>query len=77
MGWTRRFAQVREGGRVASPHAVQLEPKDGSGIEVVGYDGIPGREALDRLNALIQRRPFVVHLSDRFALGTRRMRTGR
>lgn len=67
-GLDTAIAAVRQGGRVAYPHGVQPEPQGRSGVEAVGYDGTPGRAVFDRLNALVESRPFHVHVSDRFAL---------
>lgn len=67
-GLDTAIAAVRQGGRVAYPYGVQPEPRGRAGVEVVGYDGTPGRAAFDRLNALVESRPFHVHVSDRFAL---------
>lgn len=61
-------AAIRKGGRIAFPHGVQPEPQGRPGVEAIGYDGIPDRATFDRLNALIERGPFSVHLADRFAL---------
>jgi NADPH:quinone reductase-like Zn-dependent oxidoreductase len=37
-------------------------------VQVIGYDGTPDRQVFDELNALIERRPFSVHISRRFPL---------
>jgi NADPH:quinone reductase-like Zn-dependent oxidoreductase len=62
------IAAVRAGGRVAYPHGVRPAPTGRPDIDVIGYDGNPHREVLDRLSALVASRPFSVHISDRFAL---------
>jgi NADPH2:quinone reductase len=67
-GLDEAIAAVREGGRVAHPHGVQPEPRGRAGVQVIGYDGTPDRQVFDRLNALIERRPFSVHISGRFPL---------
>lgn len=61
-------AAVRDGGTVAYPFGVQPEPKGSARVTAKGYMGAPGREALDRLNALIASSSFFVHLSDQFDL---------
>lgn len=60
-------AAVREGGRVAHPYGVR-PPKGRAGVQVIGYEGRPDRDVLDRLNALIERRPFSLHIEHRFPL---------
>ncbi len=62
------IAAVRQGGRVAYPHGVQPEPKGRPGVEAVGYNGEPGRQAFDRLNALIEAGPFSVGVDQTFPL---------
>jgi len=62
------IAAVRPGGRVAYPFGVQPEPTARSGVEAKGYMGAPGREVLDKLNELIGRRKFVVHVAEQFDL---------
>ncbi|MBD0320351.1 MAG: hypothetical protein ICV87_08455 [Gemmatimonadetes bacterium] len=37
-------------------------------MEAAGYDGSPGRDVFDRLNAVIESSPFAVHVSRQFAL---------
>ena len=59
---------VRDGGAVAYPFGVQPEPTGGPRVAAKGYMGAPGREALDRLNALIASSNFFVHISDQFDL---------
>jgi NADPH2:quinone reductase len=67
-GLDTAIAAVRKGGRVAYPHGVQPEPKGRPGVEVIGFDGVPDRQVLDKLNALIESRPFSVHIFKTFAL---------
>lgn len=55
-GLNDAIAGVRAGGRVAYPHGVQPVPTGRPDIEVIGYDGTPGREVLDRLSALVAAR---------------------
>jgi NADPH:quinone reductase-like Zn-dependent oxidoreductase len=67
-GLDTAIAAVRQGGRVAYPHGVQPAPEGWAGVEAVGYDGTPGRAVFDKLNALVESRPFHVHISGRFPL---------
>lgn len=65
----KALAAVREGGRVAYPNGVHPEPKARAGIMVMkGYDGTPSPELLRKLNALIEKGPFEVHLARMFPL---------
>ena len=56
------LAMMRKGGRVAYPNGVEPEPRAPRGVRVRAYDGKPSREAFDRLNHLIGRKPFHVEL---------------
>lgn len=67
-GLDTAIAAVRDSGRVAYPHGVQPEPQGKPGVAATAYEGAPGREVMDRLNAWIESRRFVVHISGRFAL---------
>ena len=60
--------RVRKGGKVAFPGGVQPEPTAPDGVEVKMYMGAPGREALDRLNGLIEHGPFSMHVAGRMPL---------
>jgi len=62
------LALVRRGGRIAYPHGVEPEPRAPEGVTLLAYDGDPGRDALDRLNALISRGPFHVELGHVYRL---------
>ncbi|HEX9049814.1 MAG TPA: NADP-dependent oxidoreductase [Anaeromyxobacter sp.] len=53
---------LREGGRVAHPNGVEPAPEGPPGVQVLAYDGEPGREALERLNRLIAAGPFHVEV---------------
>ena len=64
----RALAAMREGGRVAYPNGVEPEPKAPSGVSVQSYDGMPDREAIERLNRLIESGPFIVHIDRTFTL---------
>ncbi|MDB5392158.1 MAG: hypothetical protein JWM11_7804 [Planctomycetaceae bacterium] len=59
---------VRDGGRVAYPNGVQPEPKDRDGIEIENYDGTPHPGMIAKLNELIERGPFEVHIARTFPL---------
>ena len=67
-GLDAAIAAIRTGGRVAYPRGVQPEPKGRPGVESVGFDGVPDRQVLDKLNTLIESRPFTVHVFKSFAL---------
>jgi NADPH:quinone reductase len=54
--------QVKKGGRVAYPNGVEPKPETARGVTVRAFDGEPGPEAFDRLNALISRDPFHVEV---------------
>jgi NADPH:quinone reductase-like Zn-dependent oxidoreductase len=53
---------IRKGGRIAHPNGVEPAPKGPPGVPVLAYDGIPGRDALERLNRLIAAGPFHVEV---------------
>lgn len=59
---------VRDGGRVAYPNGVQPVPEARAGIRVQSYDGFPTRELMDKLNSLIDKEPFEVHVARTFPL---------
>ena len=62
------IAALRPGGRLAYPNGVQPEPKGGSGVETLGYNGTPDRQTFDRLNALIEAGTFNVQVDRTFPL---------
>lgn len=62
------LSTLREGGRAAYPHGVEPEPRPVDGIQLQAYDADPCREALERLNRLVERGPFEVHISGIFQL---------
>ncbi|MGE5611838.1 MAG: quinone oxidoreductase family protein [Bacillota bacterium] len=64
----RALEAVRNGGRVAYPHGVEPEPQARPGIAVQSYDGTPSPEAMERLNRLIEKAPFEVHVARTFPL---------
>jgi NADPH:quinone reductase-like Zn-dependent oxidoreductase len=62
------LAEVKRGGRVAHPNGVEPAPRAPEGVSVVAYDGEPGRDVLDRLNALVSAGPFHVELGRTYRL---------
>jgi NADPH:quinone reductase len=64
----RAPAAVRDGGRVAYPNGVMPEPKARPGVRLSSYDVIPGQEATDKLNRLIDSGPFEIHVARTFPL---------
>ena len=64
----RALVAIRPDGRVAHPNGVMPVPKPPSGVSVEAYDGEGGREAMDRLNELIEDGPFEVHVHRVFPL---------
>jgi NADPH:quinone reductase-like Zn-dependent oxidoreductase len=61
-GFDRALAELKQGGRVAYPHGVEPEPRPPRGVDVIGYDGVPSRDAFERLNQLIEPAPFHIEL---------------
>jgi NADPH:quinone reductase-like Zn-dependent oxidoreductase len=59
---------IRKGGRIAHPNGVEPAPEGPGGVEVLAYDGEPGRDALERLNRLIAAGPFHVEVSRAYRL---------
>jgi len=59
---------IRSSGRVAYPRGVEPEPKARPGISINSYDGTPSREAMQKLNRLIEKAPFEVHVARTFPL---------
>ena len=64
----RALSAIRPGGRIAYPNGVMPEPKAPKGVSSDAYDGEGGREAIDRLNQLIEAGPFQVHVHRVFPL---------
>lgn len=60
--------KVREGGRVAAPNGVTPEPHAPRGIKMLHYDGDRSHAALLRLNEIIKKTPFKVHVAQTFRL---------
>jgi NADPH:quinone reductase len=59
---------VRAGGRAAYPNGVQPEPRAPDGVRLDAYNGDPDRDIIDRLNRLVERGPFDVHVARTFPL---------
>jgi NADPH:quinone reductase-like Zn-dependent oxidoreductase len=57
-----------EGGRAAFPNGVQPAPKGRPGIKIQSYDGLPKPGTIAKLNQLIERSPFEVHVARTFPL---------
>ena len=64
----RVLSAIRAGGRVAYPNGVMPAPKARDGVSIDAYDGEGGREAVARLNELIEAGPFEVHVDRVFPL---------
>jgi NADPH:quinone reductase-like Zn-dependent oxidoreductase len=62
------LAAVRKGGRVAHPNGVEPVPRAPEGVTVTAYDGLPGRDAFERLNELIAAGPFHVEVGRVYSL---------
>jgi len=64
----RALSAIRPDGRIAYPNGVAPEPKAPERVSIDAYDGEGGREAIDRLNQLIEAGPFEVHVHRVFPL---------
>jgi NADPH2:quinone reductase len=64
----RALSAIRAGGRIAYPNGVMPEPKAPKRVSVDAYDGESGRDAIDRLNHLIEAGPFEVRVHRVFPL---------
>ena len=64
----RALAAIRRDGRIAHPNGVMPVPKPPAGVSIEAYDGEGGREAIDRLNELIEAGQFEVHVHRVFPL---------
>jgi NADPH:quinone reductase-like Zn-dependent oxidoreductase len=64
----KALTAVRDGGRVAYPNGVEPEPKMWPGVSIQSYDGMPDRQAIEKLNRLIEAGPFEVHVACTFPL---------
>ena len=67
-GLSEALALIKRDGRVAYPHGVEPEPEVPAGVTRLAYDGTPGRDALERLNALIGSGRFHVELDRMYRL---------
>ncbi len=61
-GLNEALRHVARGGRVAHPNGVEPVPEIPEGVKRFGYDGTPGKDAFERLNALIGSAPFHIEL---------------
>jgi NADPH:quinone reductase len=59
---------LRDGGRVAYPNGVEPAPKARPGIKIQAYDGLPKPGTISKLNQLVERAPFEVHVARTFPL---------
>jgi NADPH:quinone reductase len=59
---------LRIGARVAYPHGVEPAPKARAGIKVKSYDGDSDPEIIAKVNRLIEKAPFTVHVARTFSL---------
>jgi NADPH:quinone reductase-like Zn-dependent oxidoreductase len=59
---------IRDGGRVAYPNGVEPAPQARSGVRVQSYDGEPSPQRIRKLNALVEKQPFQVHIARTFPL---------
>ena len=64
----RALSAIRADGRIAYPNGVMPEPKPPARVNAQAYDGEGGRDAIDRLNELIEAGPFEVHVDRVFPL---------
>src|SRR5690606_16645791 len=62
------LSTLRKGGRAAYPHGVEPEPEAVRGIRLDGYDADPDPDVMERLNRLVERGPFEVHVAGVFPL---------
>ena len=70
------LATVKKGGRVAYPNGVDVvalragepAPTGPEGVAVLAYDGVPGRDVLEKLNRLIAAGPFHVEVGRSYRL---------
>lgn len=62
------LSAIRRGGRIAYPHGVMPEPAAHEGVTIEAYDGEASPAVIERLNALIDAGPFVVHVDETFPL---------
>jgi NADPH2:quinone reductase len=67
-GLDEALRAVKREGRVAFPNGVEPQPRAPKGLQVLAYDGMPDRDAFERLNRLIGSEPFHVELGGVFRL---------
>ena len=64
----RALSAIRADGRIAYPNGVMPVPKAPTRVRIDAYDGEAGREAIDKLNRLIESGTFEVHVDRTFLL---------
>jgi NADPH:quinone reductase len=64
----KALKQVKKGGSIAYPNGVEPEPEGSAGVKVHSYDGLPSPGAFERLNGLIAKGSFRVHVSRTYQL---------
>lgn len=67
-GAEKALAAIRPGGRAAYPTGVEPESRAPGGVRLDVYNGDADRDVIDRLNRLIERGPFDVHVARTFPL---------
>jgi NADPH:quinone reductase-like Zn-dependent oxidoreductase len=67
-GLNEALRLMKQGGRVAHPNGVEPVPEVPKGVARLGYDGTPGKDAFERLNALIGSAPFHIELGRLYSL---------
>ena len=64
----RSLSAIRAEGRIAHPNGVMPVPNAPTKVRIDAYDGEASREAIDKLNRLIETGPFEVHVDRTFSL---------
>jgi NADPH:quinone reductase len=64
----KALKQVKKGGSIAYPNGVEPEPEGSAGVKVHAFDGLPSPDAFERLNKLIAKGSFSVHISRTYPL---------
>lgn len=59
---------LRDGGRAAYPYGVDPEPEAPEGVDLQGYNMNSSPKVYERLNGLIEKGPFSVHIARTFPL---------
>lgn len=67
-GVSEALQLIKQGGRVAHPNGVEPVPQVPTGVRLIAYDGIPNRQAFERLTGLIGSAPFHVELARMYRL---------